>query len=93
MGVLAFLGSWPLVGFPLTDADIAHWVPIAREIQLTGRFLTSSNDQTHGPLLAWTAAVLAAPRPHAFWLYNLFNLCCGIWGLRLGRRIGASKKR
>jgi len=98
MGVLAFLGSWPLVGFPLTDADIAHWVPIAREIQLTGRFLTSSNDQTHGPLLAWTAAVLAAPRPHAFWLYNLFNLCCGIWGLAVmyggarviwGRRVAA----
>ena len=81
LAMLGLAGGWPFVGFPLTDADIAHWVPIAREIQLTGRFLTSSHDQTHGPILAWTAAMFGFFSPHSFFLYNAFNWLCGLWGL------------
>ncbi len=75
------VGSWPFVGFPLTDGDIAHWTGIAKEIQVNGNFLTSAHDQSHGPFLAWTSGILSRLHPDAFYLYNLSNLLCGVLGI------------
>ncbi len=75
--------SWPFVYFPLTDADIAHWVKVAREIEVHSHFLNSSHDQAHGPLLAWTGGLLTKLAPQSFYFYNLFNLFCGLYGIGL----------
>jgi len=75
------VASWPFVGFPLTDGDIAHWVGIAKEIRIHSNFLTSSQDQAHGPFLYWTSGILTHFRPQSLYFYNLSNLLCGVLGI------------
>ncbi len=75
--------SWPFAFFPLTDGDVAHWVGIAREVQIHNNFLTGANDQAHGPILGWTAGLVTKIAPQSFYLYNFFNLLCGMLGLGL----------
>ncbi len=76
---MAFLlFSWPFFYFPLTDGDIAHWVPWATEIRLHHNFLSAPSDQAHGPLLAWTGSVFGTFSPHSFYAYALFTILCGV---------------
>ncbi|MGE4170074.1 MAG: ArnT family glycosyltransferase [Candidatus Margulisiibacteriota bacterium] len=80
--LLSFLmTSLPFVRYPLTDGDIEHWLYVAKDIRLHNTFLTSANDQGHGPLLGWTAGILSKPFPNQLYVYNLFNLGCGLLGL------------
>ncbi len=70
--------SWPFVKFPLTDADIAHWVPIAKEMSLKNNFFTAPADQSHGPLLAWGSSIFVKINAQSFYFYNFFNLLCSL---------------
>jgi hypothetical protein len=75
------VGSWPFFRFPLTDGDIAHWLGIAKEIRIHFNFLSSSQDQAHGPFLFWTSGILTQIRPNSMYFYNLSNLLCGVLGI------------
>ena len=77
---LAFflITSWPFVGFPLTDGDVAHWVPWAQDIALHGNPLSAKSDQSHGPMLAWGTGVLIRLFSLNYYILNLFNLLCGL---------------
>ena len=75
------VGSWPFYHFPMTDGDIAHWIGIAKEIRIHSNFLSSSQDQAHGPFLFWTSAILTHLRPNSLYFYNLSNLLCGVLGI------------
>jgi len=74
--------SLPFIHFPLTDGDIAHWVPVAKDIELHARFLTGIHDQAHGPLLAWITGIFAWILPSSFYLYSVFTIVLGLLGLR-----------
>ena len=76
--VFFLMTSWPFVGFPLTDGDVAHWVPWAQEIALHSNPLSAKSDQSHGPLLAWGTAFLIRLFSLNYYVLNLFNLLCGL---------------
>lgn len=66
------------------NADSIHWIRTATEIRQQNNFLTSSNDQAHGPLLAWTNGIIAKAAPDSLYLYNLWNIfvsLLGVWGI------------
>lgn len=76
-----FVFSWPFIYFPLTDGDITNWIAPVKAMQASWNFCSTVSDQSHGPLLAWTASVLTFVSPKSFYLYNLFNLLCGLFGV------------
>jgi len=90
---LGIIGSFPFVAFPLTDGDIAHWVGIAKHIQLYGQFLSCPQDQSHGPFLFWTSGLLTRIRPDSLYFYNLSNLICGLIGIGWMYYYGTTKWR
>ncbi|OGI11041.1 MAG: hypothetical protein A2Y40_00150 [Candidatus Margulisbacteria bacterium GWF2_35_9] len=76
--------SWPFIYYPLTDGDILHWLPIAKEIQSNFNFLTTvSFDQAHGPLLVWGSGIFAKVLFNSFYGYAFFNLALGVFGIWL----------
>jgi 4-amino-4-deoxy-L-arabinose transferase-like glycosyltransferase len=75
--------SWPFISFPLTDGDVSNWIMSAYKIRVNNNFLSEVSDQGHGPLMAWTAAIITKLSPDSFYMYNLFNLCCGLLGVCL----------
>ncbi len=83
LGFAFLVMSWPFVRFPLTDADIAHWVLVVTDLVGTHRVFTGANDQAHGPLLAWGSAIFVLIRPSSLYFYNLFNLFLGMFGVAL----------
>lgn len=76
-----FICSWPFINYALTDGDIANWLRVTVDIRENSNWLTSINDQTHGPLIAWGATIFAKMIPHSFYMYNLFNILVGVFGL------------
>jgi len=77
------LFSWPVVFFPLTDGDVANWTDSAVELSQTGYFFSGTNDQAHGPLMVWTAAVCIKLLGQTFYALNFFNLIMGVIGAAL----------
>ncbi len=75
------VASWPFVYYPFTDLDITHWVPIAKEVRVSAHIFTSANDQTHGPLLSWSAAFFSLVTPHSAYAYALFSILIGVLGV------------
>ena len=78
-----FLLSWPFINYPLTDGDINNWVWVAKHTQETHQFLTGPNDQTHGPLMAWTGAIFSKFNTQSFYFYSLFSILCGVLSVYL----------
>jgi 4-amino-4-deoxy-L-arabinose transferase-like glycosyltransferase len=95
--LFAFLvTSWPFIYYPLTDGDIANWTDVANEIRTSNIFFTGTNDQGHGPLLAWTAGIFSKVAPHSFYAYGFFNMLLGMFGVWvmyfLGKKIWPNEK-
>ncbi|HCT85219.1 MAG: hypothetical protein DKM50_00695 [Candidatus Margulisiibacteriota bacterium] len=75
--------SWPFVYYPLTDGDVAHWIKVANHVRINNLFLTSINDQTHGPILSWASGIITKIAPHSFYSYALWDIVLGLFGIWL----------
>lgn len=78
IAIFFLIVGWPFAQFPLTDGDIAHWVPWAKDMALHGHFLSAKTDQAHGPLLPWATAVFIRLFSLNYYVLNVFNALCGV---------------
>ena len=67
----------PVIHYPLTDGDIAHWAPWAHDIANNFNFLSARSDQSHGPFLAWSTGLSMAMFGSHYLILNSINLLCG----------------
>ncbi|RAP31721.1 hypothetical protein DID78_00155 [Candidatus Marinamargulisbacteria bacterium SCGC AG-343-D04] len=74
------LFSWPFAYFPITDGDINNWSDAAFKFTQTWDWFQGENDQSHGPLLIWTAAIAIKFFGPSLYALNLFNVLVSVLG-------------
>ena len=78
-----FLFSWPFAYFPITDGDVNNWSDAAYALSQHWDFFSGDNDQSHGPLLVWTAAIAISVLGPVLYALNFFNVLFSVLGLVL----------